>query len=277
MPRTDSHPPAYDAPGESTDRDNLCGPRDVEDGVTSERTAVGATPNERDESFTRFVVANSDALLRTAWLLTGSIDDARDLVQVRTTGVAVAAALIVVTGWALTGERFSRGSFVEITGPAGPVTVETMPREVFVADGRFGVRLVDGSISTQVVTPESSMVTVVQYAPRRGRRRRTRSSSCCRWGRLPTRDRWSSHSCRTPFRWRRRASSRWTVASSCRSSLQPAHRVDRRSSRSRMPSPDIPCVIVLPGRCPSTRWARGRGPTTCPGRGRAGGGRHTGS
>ncbi len=42
---------------------------------------MAPSTSERDESFTRFVTGASPGLMRTAWLLTGSDDTARELVQ----------------------------------------------------------------------------------------------------------------------------------------------------------------------------------------------------
>ncbi len=82
-------------------------------------------------------------------------------------GVAAAAVVAVVAGSALTGGSGARLSQQPATVPVATVATAapTLAREVFVEDGKFGVRVDSGSISTSLAGYGPSTPVVLSWGP----------------------------------------------------------------------------------------------------------------
>lgn len=85
-------------------------------------------------------------------------------------GVAAAAVVAVVAGWALTGNSGARLSQQPATVPVATVATAapTLTREMFVEDGLFGVRVDGGSISTSLAGYGPSTPVVLSWGPAPG-------------------------------------------------------------------------------------------------------------
>ena len=85
-------------------------------------------------------------------------------------GVAAAAVVAVVAGSALTGGSGARLSQQPATVPVATVATAapTLAREVFVEDGKFGVRVDSGSISTSLAGYGPSTPVVLSWGPAPG-------------------------------------------------------------------------------------------------------------
>ena len=82
-------------------------------------------------------------------------------------GVAAAAVVAVVAGWALTGGSGARLSQQAATVPLVTVATvaPTLAREVFVADGQFGVRAHGGSLTTSLTRYGPSTPVALSWGP----------------------------------------------------------------------------------------------------------------
>ncbi len=85
-------------------------------------------------------------------------------------GVAAAAVVAVVAGWALTGGSGARLSEQPATAPLVTVATDapTLAREVFVEGGEFGVRVDTGSVTTSLAGYGPSRPVVLSWGPHPG-------------------------------------------------------------------------------------------------------------